>query len=153
MIGFTIEQWVILFLVFVLGWVLGLMSRSGAAHWRRELEAERAAHAETRRQHDARIAAANERITELERRTPATGLSGGAIGAAARGTRDDLTAIRGIDAQEELRLNEAGYHSYRDIEKMSDSDEAALEGRLGYEPGHIAREGWREQAAELRKTR
>ena len=60
MVTFTPSEWVILFLVLVLGWVLGLMSRSGGRRWKRELAAERDAHAATRRDYDARIA-------ELER--------------------------------------------------------------------------------------
>lgn len=39
----TPTQWAILALVLVLGWVLGLLSRSGGRRYRRELAAERAA--------------------------------------------------------------------------------------------------------------
>ena len=57
---FTPAFWLILGLTLVLGWVLGLMSRSGGGRWRRELAAEREAHARTKRDYEARIA-------ELER--------------------------------------------------------------------------------------
>lgn len=60
MVTFTPTQWIILLLVLVLGWVLGLMSRSGGGRWKRELAAERELHAATRRDYEARIA-------ELER--------------------------------------------------------------------------------------
>jgi predicted flap endonuclease-1-like 5' DNA nuclease len=150
-LNFTTEQLIILGLVLLLGWLLGLMSRSGGAKWRRELEQERAAHSALRHDHDARIAAANARIADLESRVPATGVgTAGAIGAAARGKRDDLSLIHGIGPEGENRLNDLGIHSYRDIEKMSASDEAALEGRMGAEPGLIERQQWREQAALLR---
>jgi hypothetical protein len=39
----TPTQWAILALVLVLGWVLGLLSRSGGGRYRRELAEERAA--------------------------------------------------------------------------------------------------------------
>lgn len=148
---FSTNQWVILLLVLVLGWLLGLLSRSGGAKWRRLYEQERAERQSLTDAQEARIAAANTRIAELERHAPAMGAgAAGSIGAAARGGTDDLTRIRGIDRAEEVRINEAGIHSFRDIEKMSATDEAALEGRLGYGQGRIAAEHWREQAALLR---
>lgn len=148
--GFNTEQWAVLLLVLVLGWLLGMASRSGGRRWKRELEDERTANETYRREHDGRIAAANTRIAELERERPAGIATGGAIGAAASGKRDDLSLIHGIGRSGETRLNEFGIHSYRDIEKMSRDDEAALEGRMGAEPGVIEREGWREQAEMLR---
>ena len=54
--SFTINEWVILLLVFVLGWLLGMLSRSGGKRWRRELEEERAEHAAYRRDVEARLA-------------------------------------------------------------------------------------------------
>ncbi len=66
MITFTVNQWAILFLVLVLGWLLGMMSRSGGAKWRRAAADERASHDKTR----AELKAANARIAELERERP-----------------------------------------------------------------------------------
>ena len=43
---FTTNQWAILFLVLVLGWLLGLISRSGGKKWKRAYEAERDARIE-----------------------------------------------------------------------------------------------------------
>jgi predicted flap endonuclease-1-like 5' DNA nuclease len=145
---FTTEQWAILALVLVIGWLLGLLSRHGSGKWRRAYEAERDAHARLRETHEARITAANARIAQLEPHEPVTIGSGvgAGIGAAASGRRDDLSLIRGIDRTGETRLNDAGIHGFRDITRMSASEEAALEGRLGAEPGLIARERWREQA-------
>jgi predicted flap endonuclease-1-like 5' DNA nuclease len=148
--GFTTNQWAILALVLVLGWLLGLLSRGGSRRWRRAYEEERDRHAALRTEHEARVAAANKRIAELERHEPAVGAgTAGAVAAAAAGRRDDLSLIRGIDRAEETRLNDAGIHSFRDVATMSAADEAALEARLGYDRGRIANERWREQAELL----
>ncbi len=64
MVNFNFTEWVILGLVLVLGWVLGLASRSGGGKWKNQLEAERRAHEDYRRDSDARYA-------ELERTRPA----------------------------------------------------------------------------------
>ena len=150
---FTINQWAIIALVFILGWLLGLASRSDR-RWRRQYEEERAAHEALRRDHDTRIAAANARITELERHEPhvAAGTAG-AVSAAASGRRDDLTRIDGIDAHEENRLNDAGIHGYRDLASLTADDAAALEARLGYGRGRVESQRWREQAATLANGR
>lgn len=160
---FTINEWAIVALVFVLGWLLGLASRSDR-RWRRQYEEERAAHAALRRDHDdlqrdhrAHIAAADTRTADLERRAPA--VTAGTVGATAvanaatPGHRDDLTRIDGIDAHDEVRLNEAGIHDYRDLAALSGNDAAALEGQLGYTQGRIDSQRWREQAARLADSR
>lgn len=134
----------------VLAFILGLLVRGGSGKWKRALKEEREAHARLQADHDARITAANARIADLERHVPPDPLAGGSIGAAASGKRDDLSLVRGIGTDGEMRLNGLGVHGYRDIERMSETEEAALEGRLGYEPGRIGREHWREQAALLR---
>lgn len=61
----TPTQWAILALVLVLGWILGLLSRSGGGKYRRELAEERAArkaeaeaHARELRERDALHSAA-----------------------------------------------------------------------------------------------
>jgi hypothetical protein len=66
--SFTPEFWLILGLTLILGWVLGLMSRSGGGRWKRELAAEREAHAATRRDYEARLAEADRRAAEHDRR-------------------------------------------------------------------------------------
>lgn len=70
MLEFTTNQWAILFLVLVLGWLLGLMSGSGGDKWRREYEAERDARLATERDRDERLAterAREDRIISEER--------------------------------------------------------------------------------------
>ncbi|WP_380872188.1 hypothetical protein ACFB49_31360 [Sphingomonas sp. DBB INV C78] len=147
MMGFSTNQWVVLVLVLLLGWLLGLASRSGSGKWGRAYEQEHAERLALAEAQDARVAAANARITERERvRTPAPAVA--PLGSAREGV-DDLTLIRGIDRNEEVRLNDAGYFSLRDIAAMRPADEAALEARFGYEPGHIARQHWSEQAEML----
>ncbi|WP_019832225.1 hypothetical protein [Sphingomonas sp. PR090111-T3T-6A] len=147
--GFTANQWAIVALVLVLGWLLGLVSRSGGAKWRRAYEEEQVARiaAEKREQ------AAREHIAELERQLAGRPIGPGtaaAIGAAASGTRDDLALIRGIGRSRETVLNEAGIHSYRQVEDLSATDAEVLEARMGLSSGTIAQEEWREQAALLR---
>jgi predicted flap endonuclease-1-like 5' DNA nuclease len=148
--GFTPNQWAIVALVLVLGWLIGLLSRSGGAKWRRAYNDEIAA----RKSAEAQLAAARERIAELERQAaghPVGPGTAGAIGAAAAGNRDDLALIRGIGRDREISLNDAGLYRYRQIEALSDSDAAALETRLGLKTGTIAYEEWREQAVALRE--
>ena len=147
--GFTANQWAILALVLILGWLLGLLSRSGGARWRR-IAAEEQARRETA---ETRIAAANERVAELERQTAGRPIGPGtatAIGAAASGTRDDLALIHGIGRERETRLNELGIHSYRQVATLGDGEAIDLEARLGLSANTIAREQWREQATLLR---
>jgi len=150
MMDFTPNQWAILGLVLVLGWLLGLMSRSGAGKWRRAYEQEHAARRDLETQYEARVQASNQRIAELERYAPPiTAATAATIGAAARGERDDLSLIRGVNNDLEQRLNDAGVHSFRDVSRLEPHDQAALEGRLGLEPGRIAMEQWPEQADML----
>lgn len=70
---FTPATWMILGLTLVLGWVLGLMSRSGGGKWKREMKLEREKHVLELKERDARLKAADARIAELERARPATG--------------------------------------------------------------------------------
>lgn len=147
MMSFSPNEWAIVALVLVLGWLLGLLSRPGSVRWRRAAADERVARIEA----EQRLATANSRIAELERTAhPIVPGTAAAVGAAAAGRRDDLSLIRGIGRDRETRLNEAGIHGYRDLEAMSDRDAADTEARLGLPAGTIAREQWREQAATLR---
>jgi len=177
--AFTTNQWIILALVFVVGWLLGLFTLSGGRKWRKGFEQERAARiaadAEVdrlsakvtelesererrielereREQHVTRAAAANERIAQLEKgRAAVNPDTAGSIAAAASGKRDDLARIYGVGRGGEIRLNELGIYRYADIITLNATDEAALEGRMGLAPGTIADERWREQADMLRK--
>jgi hypothetical protein len=51
--NFAGNGWVILGLVLVVGWLLGLMSRSGGRKWKLAFERERQAHQALRKDHDA----------------------------------------------------------------------------------------------------
>lgn len=154
--AFTTNQWVVVFLVLVLGWLLGLVSRSGGAKWRRAYEAERDARVEEQRDHAAALEAANARVAELERAVPATAVVADrkpVVPATTPETldlrNDDLGLIRGIGPVGAADLNEQGIYRYSDLASMSAEDEAALEDHLGADRGYIAQERWREQAALL----
>jgi len=158
---FTTSQWAILFLVLVLGWLLGLLSRSGGKKWKRAYEAERDARADEQ----AELEAARARIAELEAAQPAVvaapatvttpvGEEPAAVAPVTTTetldlTRDDLSRIRGIGAAGQRRLNEEGIYRYSDITGLTPAEEAELEQRLGADEGYIEQEQWREQAALL----
>ena len=142
--AFTFQQWVVVVLVLIAGWLLGLLSQSG--RWRREAGVER----ERRVEAERNLAAARERNVDADRHAHPIGAgAAGAVGAAARGHRDDLSRINGVGPLGESRLNEAGVHSYAQIAALSDSDAHVLETRLGKDQGTIAREAWRDQASML----
>lgn len=150
----SFNQLAIYLLVLVLGWLLGLLSRTGGTAWRRKYEAERDARIALEQAHIDRDAAARARIAELERHQHPIGAgTAGAVAAAASGQRDDLSKIRGIDHVDETKLNDAGIHRFVDLSRMTDAEAAALEGRLGEASGTISREEWREQAALLASGR
>jgi predicted flap endonuclease-1-like 5' DNA nuclease len=67
--------------------------------------------------------------------------------------RNDLTRIRGINADLSIRLFSLGVVRFEDIEKLSCEDELSLEQRLGLPADTIAREQWRSQAKALRLGR
>jgi predicted flap endonuclease-1-like 5' DNA nuclease len=153
---FTTNQWAILFLVLVLGWLLGLISRSGGKKWKRAYEAERDARAEEQ----AELEAARARIAELETAPPARVLREPVVAPASAVTaetldltRDDLSRIRGIGPAGARRLNEEGIYRYSDITGLTPEEEVALERRLGADEGYIEQEQWREQAAMLEAGR
>ncbi len=149
---FTTNQWAILFLVLVLGWLLGLVSRSGGRKWKRAYEAERDARIEEQSAHATEIDAANARIAELERGRPVTPAPT-ATPATLDLTRDDLSRIRGIGSAGQRRLNEEGIYRYGDIAALTPDEESALEAKLGADEGYIEQERWREQAALLEAGR
>lgn len=149
--AFTTNQWAILFLVLLLGWLLGLISRQGGRKWRLAYEAERDARVEEQRAYAAELETANARIAELERARPAPVATTPATSTATLDlTRDDLARIRGIGSVGERRLNEEGVYRYTDIADLTPEGEAALEDRMGADRGYIEQEQWRDQAALLR---
>ncbi|RYE04161.1 MAG: hypothetical protein EOP61_01590 [Sphingomonadales bacterium] len=147
----TLTQFAGLGLTLLGGWFLGLATAPGGGKWRDRYHDEEAEHARYRDQANEEIRAKNKRIRELEALTksaPAAEPGSGWRGWFGWG-RDNLARIRGIDERREARLNELGIKTYREIEKMTAEDEAALEQRLGLSHGTIGTEGWREQAALL----
>jgi predicted flap endonuclease-1-like 5' DNA nuclease len=129
--AFTLNEISLLVIALIAGLLIGLML-SGRGKYKRLWRDEQMAHRQTIRDRDARLAAA----PAATARDDGTG-------------RDELTRIRGISAKDAAALHEAGYHRYDQIGAMSDEQQAALEARLGREPGTIAREEWRTQARLL----
>lgn len=149
--AFTTQQWVILFLVFVLGWLLGLLSRS-TKKWRRAYEAERDGRLEDQREHAAALETCQARIAELEReRVAVTPVAAAPVATASTLDlrRDDLSLIRGLGPEGEQDLNEEGIYRYGQILDMTPLEEHELEDRLGADRGYIQQEQWREQAKLL----
>lgn len=169
----TPTEFVALALTLIAGWFFGLASAPGGRKWKERYQDEEVASAAYRHQAETDLKEANRRIRELEQErdalradldraeaAPAEAPAAAAVadssepGAGWRGWfgwgRDNLSRIRGIDEARETRLNELGIKTYREIEKMTADDEAALEARLELPKGEIAKEEWREQAALLR---
>jgi predicted flap endonuclease-1-like 5' DNA nuclease len=170
----TPTQLAALVLTLLAGWLLGLASASGGRKWRERYEEEEIEAASYRHQAEIDLKEANRRIRDLEAETArlkrdadvaATAATAAPVAAVAATTsdeagggwrgwfgwgRDNLSRIKGIDEAREKRLNELGIKTYRELEKMTADDEAALEQRLELEKGTIAGEAWREQAALLR---
>lgn len=146
---FTPNILAIIGIVLLIGLLLGLMM-SGRGKYKRLWREERRERERIEKDRDVRIKAANERIVELEQSSrPISAGTATAVAGAVKG-RDDLSRIRGVAQQDEIRLNEAGYHRYAQIASLSSEQEATLEARLGLVPGTIAKEGWREQAKLLK---
>lgn len=151
--AFTTNQWFIVAGMFLLGWLLGLLSRS-SKKWRRAYEAERDARGEDQRVHAAVVEERDRRIAELERSraapvVPPTPVKPTRTAETLDLTRDDLARIRGIGAMGQTRLNEEGIYRYADIAALTPAEEMALEERMGADHGYIEQESWREQAALL----
>jgi predicted flap endonuclease-1-like 5' DNA nuclease len=151
MMSFNLNEVALLLIVLVIGWLLGLIM-SGRGKYRRLWRDEQLVHRNAIKDRDARIEAANARITELERRSAApigAATGTGTTVASAAHDRDDLSKINGISQAQEVSLNEAGYQRYGQIAALNAEQEAALETRLGLQPGTIVHEDWRKQANAL----
>ncbi|QIG79142.1 hypothetical protein [Stakelama tenebrarum] len=166
----TITEFVALGLTLIAGMFFGLAVAPGGRKWKeryQELDVENAAyrhHAETdlreANQRVQQLEAENARLQKASDTKPAASdpapvtKDEESSGSGWRGWfgwgRDNLSRISGIDEAREKRLNELGIKTYREIEKMTAEDEAALEQRLDLESGTIGNQEWREQAALLR---
>jgi len=163
----TPTQFAVLALVLFAGWLFGLASSSGGKKWKQRYRDEEAAHKAYRAEVAADLKTRDDRLREIEaerdrlatdRSTAATTATAAATGAAASSSGggffgwggDNLSRIRGIDAELERALAQRGIKTYRAIEGLSEADERALEDDLRLRPGTIDEERWREQAAMLR---
>jgi predicted flap endonuclease-1-like 5' DNA nuclease len=173
-------QYVVLLLLLIVGWLFGLASHPGGRKWRASYNEERANHSRYRKEVEAVTRARDERIAELERENAALRSSHNAgpsvmpaVASAAQpavapsraepeskrgwfawsGPGDDLSRIRGLDADAEARLKAEGVTRFADLASLNDTDELALEQRLGLPAGLIQREQWREQAVLLADSR
>lgn len=146
--SFTLNEIALLLIALLVGLVLGLMV-SGRGKYKGYWRDEQLAHRQAIKDRDARLTAAQERIAELERQSGPIGPGTATAVAGAVHGRDDLSRIRGITPQDEIALNEAGYHRYVQVAAISSEQEATLETRLGLKAGVISREEWREQARLL----
>jgi predicted flap endonuclease-1-like 5' DNA nuclease len=152
----TANLWVMLGITLLIGFIFGLFVSNAGKHkrrWREEvrlrdkLEKERAVLISDR---DSALAHRDARIAELESKQAAVPVAPlHRSGESAVDGRDRLSAITGIDPQDEIRLNEAGYYRYDQIAHLGSSDERALEDQLQRERGSIRDEQWREQAKLL----
>ncbi|HEX7782682.1 MAG TPA: hypothetical protein VF509_07725 [Sphingobium sp.] len=150
--------WVMLGITLLIGFIFGLFVSNAGKHkrrWREEvrlrekLEKERAV---LIRDRDSALSHRDARIAELEQSQAAAASTTAPLNLSrdsAVDGRDRLSAITGIDPQDEIRLNEAGYYRYDQIAGLGSSDERALEDRLHRERGSIRDENWREQAKLL----
>lgn len=145
---FTLNEIALLLIALLIGLLLGLIM-SGRGKYKRYWRDEQLIHAEALKDRDARLSAAQERIAELERQARPIGPGSAAAAAETAHGRDDFGRIRGITPQDEIALNQAGYHRYSQIAAISSDQEAALETRLGLRQGVISREDWREHARLL----
>lgn len=161
----TPTQFAVLALVLLAGWLFGLASSSGGKKWKQRYRDEEAAHKAYRAEVAADLKTRDERLREAEaerdrltHERSTTTAAAAATGAAASSSSsgffgwggDNLSRIRGIDAELERALSQRGIKTYRAIEGLSEADERALEDDLRLRPGTIDAERWREQAAMLR---
>lgn len=163
----TPTQFAVLALLLFAGWLFGLASSSGGKKWKQRYRDEEAAHKAYRAEVAADLKTRDERLREVEaerdrfaaeRGTAATAAAATATGAASSSSGsgffgwggDNLSRIRGIDADLERALGQRGIKTYGAIESLSEADERALEDDLRLRPGTIDEERWREQAAMLR---
>ena len=63
-----------------------------------------------------------------------------------KGNKDDLQAIKGLDAGLEERLNLIGISTYEQISKLTDELADELNEAIEHFPGRIRRQGWVQQA-------
>lgn len=164
----NITQFAVLLLMLVIGWLFGFASHPGAKKWKRAYREEQAARTREVAERDATIRDLETRNTALtrERETsvPAAPVAAAPVAATAAtaaarpgrkrgwfdwGGSDDLTRLRGVDAELARLFKREGLERYADLAALSDQDVLALERRIDLPAGYVAREQLREQARAL----
>jgi predicted flap endonuclease-1-like 5' DNA nuclease len=166
----TPTQFAVLALLLFAGWLFGLASSSGGKKWKQRFRDEEAAHKAYRTEVATDLKARDARLHEVEaerdrlaKAAPLAGTTAATATGVAAGSGqgggffgwggDNLSRIRGIDADLERALGQRGIKTYRSIENLTEADERALEEDLRLRPGTIDHDQWREQAALLREGR
>ena len=73
------------------------------------------------------------------------------IGKAGDRKSDDLTLIKGVDAETQKKLKVLGVRTFDQISKMDNETAEAVNGALGLMPGRVSKMMWAEQAKTLKK--
>lgn len=162
MIFTTTTQFAVLILMLIIGWLFGLASHPGGKKWKQSYRDEQAARAKDVAERDARIKeleASNATLAaERDRRTDATPAVAATAATAASADKrswfawrreDDLTKLRGVDAELARQFKAEGVTGYAALAGLSDHDETALEDKIDLPDGYIRRERLREQARLL----
>ena len=71
------------------------------------------------------------------------------IGKAGDRKSDDLTLIKGVDAETQKKLNVLGIRTFDQISKMDNETAEAVNGALGLASGRVSKMMWTEQAKSL----
>ncbi|CAN5123520.1 hypothetical protein BH10PSE12_BH10PSE12_11660 [soil metagenome] len=147
----TANLWALLGITLVVGFFFGLFV-SNAGKYKRQWRAERRERERVERERDTLVSeherllqARDARIVALEGSAVTPRGADGVVGR----DSDSLSAIAGIDAGDEARLNQAGYFRYAQIADLSAEEERMLETALNRDPGTIERMQWRDQARML----
>ena len=73
------------------------------------------------------------------------------IGKAGDRKSDNLTLIKGVDAETQKKLKVLGIRTFDQISRMDKETAEAVNGALGLEPGRVSKMMWAEQAKTLKK--
>ena len=73
------------------------------------------------------------------------------IGKAGDRKSDELTLIKGVDAETEKKLKVLGVRTFDQISKMDNETTEAVNGALGLMPGRVSKMMWADQAKTLKK--
>jgi predicted flap endonuclease-1-like 5' DNA nuclease len=74
------------------------------------------------------------------------------IGKAGDRKSDELTLIKGVDAETEKKLKVLGVRTFDQISKMDNETAEAVNGALGLMPGRVLKMMWADQAKTLKKS-